>query len=364
MSIFRTRELDGKCGLTRPSRILQERIREDYTVPCCLASPTSRMISLLERISQEGQRGGQMTSTVKGYRRVAGTDQSRRIAPRILLQLGWILIVPMMANSASADIQTNDECTPTKTIQLDLPGFNWRDSEKQDRDRYGAQGQRDYSVVELESMISRPNTVTELLQNFKIAVDRDLVTQRHFFETRVMQKFFNSSSVTWSSEAHGRARSIVRSGVIKPVRGPFDGYQIKVQLVLDEVPVANVEAYRRLPDHLHRHGTVDLAFLIEHRPAPVAVKSVVDIFGPPPLALRQSCPEAAKPDPGCKGVMVYDYSQREIPGALGGNTIEFEVRKDAVERVFSGWERRTAEGRQRFLCDEDELRHISVDQRY
>jgi hypothetical protein len=292
-------------------------------------------------------------------------SHSRRIVPTTLLQLGSLLTALMLLNTASADIETNDQCTPTKTIQLDLPGFNWREVEQQDRDRYSSQGQRDYSAAELESMITRPSTVTELLQNFKKAVDRNLVTQRHFFETRVINKFFNASWVTWSNEeSPGRTKIIVRSGVVNPVPGPFKGYQIKVHLVLDEISPVDAEAYHHHPDHVSRHGTIDLDLLTEHRGPPVTVKSVVDTFGPPPLALRQSCVDGAEGDPGCKGRMAYDYSEREIPGALGVNKTEFELRKDAVERFFSGWDRRTAEGRQRFLCDEDELRRISVDQEY
>jgi hypothetical protein len=296
-----------------------------------------------------------MTDNVRRPYLAACVPHSKRVSLKWLLQLFSIPAALTLLNSASADIQTNNQCTPTKTIQLDLPNTNWRDAEQQIRARYGSAGLHYYSVAELEKMITRPTTATQLLQNLKIAVDRELLTQRNFFETPVLDKFFNASSVSWSDQRMSEV--FQRNGVAKLFNGPFAGYEVKVQMTL--IPRADQQAHDQHRDHFAHWGTLDL--VVEQSGLPITVKAVADAFGPPPFAYGGVCPNGSEPDPECKGTMSYDFAARQAAG-VPGDRIEFAIRADAIPRYFPGWERRTAEGRQRFLCDEDKLRGISLRQ--
>jgi hypothetical protein len=151
----------------------------------------------------------------------------------------------------------------------------------------------------------------------------------------------------------------LRSGVAKLLHGPFAGYEVKVQMTLG--PRAHQEAQDQHRDRFALWGTLDL--VIEQSGSPITVKAVADTFGPPPFAYGGVCPNGSEPDPERKGTMSYDFAARQAAG-VPGDRIEFAVRADAIPRYFPGWERRTAEGRQRFLCDEDKLRGIALRQGY
>lgn len=262
---------------------------------------------------------------------------------------------------AAASTDTSDLCTPTQTIQLDLPHFNWLDSEKQIRDRYPAPAQKEYSTAELESMFALPNTASELLLNFKMAFDRQLFAQLNFFDSRVLRKFFNASSVTWSRwfETPDKKQLFLgREGLVKVVRGPLVGAKVEVKLELEL-------ASKGIPDRDHPDGYFHLGSIdvvLNNKDAPIEVKSITEVFGPPPFTFRDTCPYSSEPDPRCKGTMDYDIDPTRA--IAGGDRIEFGIKRTAVERFYPGWDRRTAEGRSRFLCDEDELWGISLHQLY
>src|ERR1700683_2270053 len=93
----------------------------------------------------------------RSCRRVS-QPHAMRSMPMVGLYLAAALAALTMLPTARAGIQTNDECTPTKILSLDLPEFNWHDEESRLRDQYPPPGQQEYSVAELESMIIRPRT--------------------------------------------------------------------------------------------------------------------------------------------------------------------------------------------------------------
>lgn len=53
-----------------------------------------------------------------------------------------------------------------------------------------------YSPAEMVALFVRPTNAAQLLQNLKIAVDRDLLLQRAFSDTAVLEKVFAGSAVT------------------------------------------------------------------------------------------------------------------------------------------------------------------------
>jgi hypothetical protein len=54
---------------------------------------------------------------------------------------------------------------------------------------------RIYSVEELDAMFERPMSVRQLLDNVKIALDRDLLVQPSFYADGNLMKFFNGTAV-------------------------------------------------------------------------------------------------------------------------------------------------------------------------
>jgi hypothetical protein len=63
----------------------------------------------------------------------------------------------------------------------------------------------------------------------------------------------------------------------------------------------------------------------------------------------------------CKGELHYDYPKSEFKSAaLAINQAAIRMRQDDPKRSSPAWTIRIAEGRKRFLCDEDEIRDISL----
>jgi len=284
-------------------------------------------------------------------------------APRGATKKLRTLLIPAMLftfDVPTASANTSDQCTPTQTIQLDLPDVNWHDSEKQIRDLYPAPAQKEYGAVELASLFTLPSTRTELLQNFKLAFDRQLFAQRNFFDSRVLRRFFNASSVTWTrwfEKPDPNQRFLGREGVAEVKRGPLVGAKIEVKLELERASKVPDGGH---PDGFSHLGSIDV--VLNSQDSPIEVKSITEVFGPPPFTFRDLCPYSSERDPRCKGTMDYDIDPTRAIG--GGDRIEFGIKRAAVERFYPDWERRTAAGRSRFLCDEDELWGISLHQVY
>jgi hypothetical protein len=274
---------------------------------------------------------------------------SLRNFSRALFIPSFTMATLMLLGTAALAAQTNDECTPTPTVASDLPGVNWHDSQKQIRDQYPYPEHKEYSAREIESLIVRPTSATELFQNFKVAFDRQLIVQRHFFETRVLTKFFNAYSVEWAESRN--QYEIDKRGIVKVKQGPLLGYQISLRLEL--AGLSNGMA--RNPDHLLHVGHLDA--LSDGSALPIKIKTVINIFGPPPFTYRGACIDDSEPDPRCKGIVSYDNAPT-APN-IGGDRFDLDVRSESPERFFAGWR-----GRQRFLCNEDELRSIRLQEAY
>jgi hypothetical protein len=60
-----------------------------------------------------------------------------------------------------------------------------------------AQSPKQYSVAEIGAMFERPKNTLELLKNLKLAMDKDLLLQKAFFDDANLLKFFNALKVTW-----------------------------------------------------------------------------------------------------------------------------------------------------------------------
>jgi hypothetical protein len=55
---------------------------------------------------------------------------------------------------------------------------------------------KQYSAKEINTMVERPTTVSQLLRNIKVVMDRDLLLQQGFFDDANLVKFFNGTHIT------------------------------------------------------------------------------------------------------------------------------------------------------------------------
>jgi hypothetical protein len=260
------------------------------------------------------------------------------------------------------DPQPSAYCTPTKTFTLDAPNADWRMSEQRDRGKYNT-ATRALSAAEIVAMVERPKTAEQLLQNIKTAVDRDLLVQKGFYETQVLIKFFAASSIDWHKPKSPWVSQ--RVATLNFEKSAFEGLHGYARLGRSHTVEPDGRSTGQ--EHDFVQGAINL-----HMDKPgiaMLVKSVTDVFGMPILAYKK-CGDSgfghgpSKDDPTCKGQIIYTYSKKDFPSAsLAINQADLTVRLDAVERRSPTWDLRSAEGRQRFLCDEDELRDISVLQR-
>jgi hypothetical protein len=281
---------------------------------------------------------------------------SRQALLSVLLCVGGLISEPLTSVAAPSVSGLEDStCTPTKTITLDAPNLDWQAAEQHDRERYDSPNRKILTGVEIAAMFQRPKNVEELLLNIKQAVDRDLLVQSAFYKTAVLSEFFAASAISWKTE----------KGV---------GVRQTATLIFHNPPFTGLYGYATLTRHSLSSGAQVVEHLVggqirlrfENLAAPLVVRTVVNTFGMPILAYK-GCGQPGyghvpdQDDPTCKGRMIYTYSKRDFPSALLAiNQAEFKIRLDAVERRSPTWDYRSAEGRQRFLCDEDELRDISV----
>jgi hypothetical protein len=56
-----------------------------------------------------------------------------------------------------------------------------------------------YSVADLQGMFEQPKDVQQLLQNLKLAWQRDLLPQSSFYDPAILRKFFHGATVTWKT---------------------------------------------------------------------------------------------------------------------------------------------------------------------
>lgn len=66
-----------------------------------------------------------------------------------------------------------------------------------------------YSTADLDAMFERPKSIQQLLQNLKLASERDLLLQPQFYDELTAQKFFAGAKVTRSTpEGFGNATDV------------------------------------------------------------------------------------------------------------------------------------------------------------
>jgi hypothetical protein len=285
----------------------------------------------------------------------------RTVLPIVVLvstHLGLLDVI----SAQGLDTQGGADCTPTKTITLDAPSADWRMSEQQDRERYITKGRTNLSGAAIAAMVERPQTVKQLLENMKIAVDRDLLVQKRFYDTAVLMRFFAATSIAWHKPESPWASQKVAS--LSFEGSSFAG--LNGQATFGRSHIAE-HAASNSKDHNFVQGQISLHTGSSGLGIPV--HAVSNVFGMPILSHR-GCGDSgfghgpSSEDSTCKGQMIYTYSKNDFPLAfLTVNQTEFTVRRDLVERRSATWDLRSAEGRQRFLCDEDQIGDISVLQR-
>jgi hypothetical protein len=281
--------------------------------------------------------------------------------------LAW---TPMgLMDVVSAQVPNNQvsaNCTPTKTINLDAPNADWWTAEQRDRERYNTTAQTQYSATEVSAMFERPRTVKQLLLNVKTAVDRDLLVQNGFYETPVLMKFFGASAIAWQEKPRfgGASQRVATLTFGEPAFASLQGY---AKLMRSHIAQHDVTPNNHVEKHTYNQGEISLR--VAKFETVISVRAVVDIFGMP-IQAHRGCGDTSfghglsSDDPTCKGQIFYTYSKKDLPSALLAiNQTEFTVRLDSKERKSPTWDLRSAEDRQRFLCDEDELRDISILQR-
>ncbi len=67
---------------------------------------------------------------------------------------------------------------------------------------------RTYSVSDLEVMFEKPVTARQVLQNLKLAWDRDLLLQPSFFDPEILDRFFAGAAVTWVEPSHPLSQDV------------------------------------------------------------------------------------------------------------------------------------------------------------
>jgi hypothetical protein len=271
---------------------------------------------------------------------------------------GWLSSAAHANDAIQAAKQDGSTCTPTHTISLDAPNLDWRSAEQHDRQRYGSATHQTLTSADINAMFQKPKNLEELLLNIKVAVDRDLLVQSEFYDNSVLERFFAASAISWETVSGYGVR---KTGTLSFDDPTFAG--IHGEVILGRAYQVSSDAHT---EEYMRQGVIRLR--LDKPEASMAVRSIVNTFGMPILAFK-GCVQSGNghgpdiEDPTCKGKIIYTYSKREFPQALlVANETEFKIRLGANERRSLTWDYRTPDGRQRFLCDEDELQDISVHQ--
>jgi hypothetical protein len=276
--------------------------------------------------------------------------------------VGLNVAVLSFSYAQAAHAQADDRvCTPTRTVRVDAPDFDWRRAEEQDRSTYEAIVGRTLRAREISAMFERPTSMGQLLHNIKIVVDADLLVQPHFFEQSVILKVFGASSVKWQSNQIG-ADNKVRIAAIAFDRTALSGLRGAARLVQEHVHAHDITSVDHVKEHIAYTGRVNL--YVEPASDRLSVQMLVDALGMPLMAYK-TCEAAGygliPTNDKCKGELRYDYSKSELKSAkLAFNQAAIRIWQDNPERSSPDWTIRTAEGRKRFLCDEDEIRDISL----
>jgi hypothetical protein len=235
-----------------------------------------------------------------------------------------------------------------------MPTVNWQDAEHSDRARYSAEAERHspYSPSDIAGMVDRPESVRQLLQNLKLAIDRDLLVQPAFMDEAVLLKFFNAATATWEKPNVGDAQS-TQVAILHFSSSEFSAMSASVRFSHAHTP--NYEAAEgHVPEHVYHSG--DISINVESVPT-FTVAAVVDVFGLPIDAAPDTgeATDGHSVVPTSKGWMGYDYSKNVLPtAALLKSVATFTVKRDATIRWPLSWRQG------HFLCKGDELKTINV----
>ena len=93
------------------------------------------------------------------------------------------------------------------------------------------------------AMISKPATVTDLLQNIKFALDHDLLLQKDFYSDENLKRFFDTPQIKWA-----RNEPLIKSGML---------------FAFDNPPLKRIDD---LPDRsMYQHSEVDISMVLQDR---------------------------------------------------------------------------------------------------
>jgi hypothetical protein len=194
-----------------------------------------------------------------------------------------------------------------------------------------------YSAAEIAAMFEHPDTVTGLLQNLKIAVDRDLVQEPGFDTDANLLKFFDGTQVRrevvtgwWG------ARVDQEDAFVTVDDARFPRMSVEVRKGLNRLTVD----HEKTPVYLRRFGSMRVN--LEEVPG-VTVSAVRAVFGKETLALiggdwasdGHQAPETQKGslfygDPADADVMVASLTRK---------TVRFIIKLTDAYRMTPPWRR-------------------------
>jgi hypothetical protein len=251
--------------------------------------------------------------------------------------------VPAVSAPVAERSSDGESCTETKTIRLDKPDFDWDGVEQLDRQQYVNLHDRIMRPEEFEKLYSQPQSVDGLLRNLKIIIDADLLTRPDFFDDANVKRVLGATSIRWTSEALGK-NAVLRIGTLEFSGKFLPGIQGNARLMQEREPDKSIFYV----------GAIDLELPDDS----MLVQAITKVFGPPlsafPITLGASTPDF-------KGVVSYNYSKDIFESAyLAVNKLDLNIRRVLPERRPLSWTPRTAKGRQRFLCDDDQVQTLSI----
>jgi hypothetical protein len=181
-------------------------------------------------------------------------------------------------------------------------------------------------------MFERPKNPEKLLQNLKIAMDKNLVLQPAFADKAVLLKFFNGRQVKRKAQSgYSTSDSFELSVVVDDVRFP----QMTVTVRQGTATSAGYEgAAGHTPTHVRRIGELNVN--VGAVPG-FTVCMVRDVFGRDSRSEVEygSATDGVTYVPDKKGTAVYEYPGDPITVGQppGTKEVKFEVKLDDPERV-------------------------------
>jgi hypothetical protein len=138
-----------------------------------------------------------------------------------------------------------------------------------------------YTAAEIGGMFERPGTVTELLENLKIATDRDLVAEPGFATKTNLLKFFDGRRITRQAVGPAGVHVNQMDALLTADKEHFPGMSAQIRQGLNRSPPHDSET----PGAIKRFGSIRMD--VSGIPA-FTVGVVRQVFGKETLTLRDT----------------------------------------------------------------------------